>query len=395
MTKYFVPGESHVFIREDDEIFRQGKQADGESTDLKLDQNEKDEKSQSRTGETENPHDKFFRRYFSHPAVIYEFLEFCLDEKCLKVLNPLLENGELKRTSDSFVTADMNDYFSDIIFSLEYEPDEDRTTEAAFLQVRSIKVAFILEHKSYRDRDFIFQLMNYMRSYMEQEYRSRRELTPIIPILISQHSGNSVGLIDLKQEFSQLPEVLKRYQIIFDVIEVKFPSLTAEEISSHMVKLYHLAATLKNVSKPIERMQKIASELVELEKARGKDFMLGKLRELVEYILMVSDLSEKTIRDVINNHIVGGGDIVESTADKLRKEGRKKGRREGLEVGRQEGKEKQLQETLKTLLEKKFSHELSEDFFNLMEAAEREKLLDLRDEMFNIESLEEAKKILE
>ena len=49
MKKYFVPGESHVFIGEDDEIFRQGKQADGESTDLKLDQNDKDEKSQSYT----------------------------------------------------------------------------------------------------------------------------------------------------------------------------------------------------------------------------------------------------------------------------------------------------------------------------------------------------------
>ena len=102
---------------------------------------------------------------------------------------------------------------------------------------------------------------------------------------------------------------------------------------------------------------------------------------------MVSDLSEKTIRDVINKHIVGGGDIVESTADKLRKEGRKK--------GRQEGKEKQLQETLQTQLENKFECELDEEMKKLIKDSERENLLSLRDQIFDIKSLEEAKKILE
>ena len=70
-------------------------------------------------------------------------------------------------------------------------------------------------------------------------------------------------------------------------------------------------------------MEEIAAELAAMSEKSRIEFVRKRLVPVVEYILTVTDLDEKIIREVIEEKLPGGGDIVESTAERLRKEGRK------------------------------------------------------------------------
>ncbi|SDM52599.1 hypothetical protein, partial [Halarsenatibacter silvermanii] len=186
------------------------------------------------------------------------------------------------------------------------------------------------------------------------------------------------GLIDLVDNFADLSRDIKRYQIIFEVVEFKLTDLTWQEISSRMIKIYSLAATMETAEDEIVRLEEIASALAALAEKKRLDFVRRKLVSLSEYILTVTELNEKRIRDIIETKLPGGGDIVESTAERLRKEGRREG----------------MAKTLTTQLKKKFSSELPEDIKQSMEKADREDLIKIRDNIFDIEDMDEVRKLL-
>ena len=79
-------------------------------------------------------------------------------------------------------------------------------------------------------------------------------------------------------------------------------------------------------------VKEIAAELRAMSEKSRIEFVRRKLVPVVEYILTVTDLNEKVIREVIEEKLPGGGDIVESTAERLRKEGKKKGRKDILDL---------------------------------------------------------------
>ena len=79
-------------------------------------------------------------------------------------------------------------------------------------------------------------------------------------------------------------------------------------------------------------VKEIAAELGAMSEKSRIEFVRRKLVPVVEYILTVTDLNEKVIREVIEEKLPGGGDIVESTAERLRKEGKKKGRKDILDL---------------------------------------------------------------
>ena len=126
-------------------------------------------------------------------------------------------------------------------------------------------------------------------------------------------------------------------------------------------------------------VKEIAAELAAMSEKSRIEFVRRKLVPVVEYILTVTELNEKVIREVIEEKLPGGGDIVESTAERLRKEGR----------------EEELVETLQSQLEQKFPSELPEELKEMMENADREDLIKIRDNIFDVESLEEVREILE
>ncbi|MEJ6952284.1 hypothetical protein [Natronospora cellulosivora (SeqCode)] len=79
-----------------------------------------------------------------------------------------------------------------------------------------------------------------------------------------------------------------------------------------------------------------------------------------------------------------------TVADELRKEGEKEGIRKGIE----KGIEKDLKDTVAILLAKKFKLDLPQEMQEKIKNAKKEDLLAIRNNIFEIENLEEVKKII-
>ena len=111
----------------------------------------------------------------------------------------------------------------------------------------------------------------------------------------------------------------------------------------------------------------------------------------MEYILEIKDYDFDIMHDQVNLIIPEGSETFMSTANKLREEGKLDGIKEGMK----EGKKEELIETIISLTTKKlnidsFSPELEKSLYN----AELGTLKIIRDNLLNIESLEDLKKYL-
>jgi flagellar biosynthesis/type III secretory pathway protein FliH len=115
----------------------------------------------------------------------------------------------------------------------------------------------------------------------------------------------------------------------------------------------------------------------------------------MEYILEIKDYDFDIMHDQVNLIIPEGSETFMSTANKLREEGKLDGIKEGMKEGIKEGKKEELIETIINLTTKRlnidsFSPELEKSLYK----AELGTLKIIRDNLLNIESLEDLKKYL-
>jgi len=133
-----------------------------------------------------NPHDKFFKETFSRPEVIRSFLEEYLPDAVSAVLN--LDLLELQK--DSFITAELQEYFSDLLYRC---PLREEGTD--------IFVYLLLEHKSTPERLTPLQLLEYMvRIWLQLTRQGVRQLPEIVPIVV--YHGQSRWRV--AQDFAEL-----------------------------------------------------------------------------------------------------------------------------------------------------------------------------------------------
>ena len=230
----------------------------------------------------QNPHDKFFKSYFYEAKAVRDFVEHVLSREYYSQL----DMSTLEREDRSFITEDLREYFADVIYAVR-------------CRGKQLKLAFILEHKSYRDQNVTFQLIKYMNNYMQREYQEAGKLTPIIPILIYQERDSADSrLVNLEKEFAEYSQDVTKHQIIFEVVEYRLSAFSWKKFSSRILKIFGLAATMSEAEDDLERVEEIAVELAAMSEKSRIEFVRRKLVPAVEYILTVTDLDEQIIREV-------------------------------------------------------------------------------------------------
>ncbi len=101
------------------------------------------------------------------------------------------------------------------------------------------------------------------------------------------------------------------------------------------------------------------------------------VNESIDY----NDLREKSKKIIPER-----SDEIMTIAEKLKKE--------GMKEGMKEGKREELIETVVTLLENKFNQKLSDELIKTIKNADTEDLVTIRNNIFDIESIDEVKKII-
>ncbi|WP_159429748.1 Rpn family recombination-promoting nuclease/putative transposase [Halarsenatibacter silvermanii] len=324
------------------------------------------------------PHDGLFIRALGDAEAAREFIELRLPDK----FQERMKLDTIKSEDTSYVDERFDRFSSDRVFSVELEGGQ------------KAYVAYLFEHKSKMERDTIYQLLKYYMAIWDDKMNEDGDIPLIIPILFyhgredwtapTKLSELIMGETDWAEEI--IPEFECYLYTLEDLVEV-MPGMTVPKLRFYIEVLSIVREKGEIFLELFDEFLKNVSEYV--ERSGEDDFYYS----VYLYVLQDKDAEEEIdsakVIDIARKYEPEGRDRVKTLADELKEEAKQ----EGFEEGKEKGRREELIDTLVTFLEGRFGV-LSEDLEEKIEASSMEDLKKLRENFFNIDSLEEAEEIL-
>lgn len=254
-------------------------------------------------------HDALFRDFFNEKEVAYSFIKEYIPGKITREINL----DSLKIAKDSFIDKEMDRYFTDILYEVEYRD-------------KPLFIYFLFEHKSAEEWFICFQLLKYMVKIWENFLKQKKDaqyLPAIIPMVI-YHGKKKWAIrndfISLFEDTTDLEEYIPDFK--YDLYDISH--LSDEELKG-TVLLKILFMTLKyvfspNLSDKLEDIFKLFGEFSNKTKA------IEYLEILLRYLVSAGDFKMDKLQETITRVIEEGGEIMTTLADRLRQEGIQKGK---------------------------------------------------------------------
>ena len=279
------------------------------------------------------PHDKFFRSTFGQVKVASDFLSNYLPKDLMNII----DMSTLEPQKESFLDENLKQEFSDLLFRV-------------CINDKDSYIYLLFEHKSYRDRMVIFQVLKYMVNIWESKIQADKdkrkqagevnsgdiELPIILPLVVYHDKGEwniKKTLGEMIPSYNELPENLKKYipnfeYLLFDLSE--FPKETVELQSEAMISIKALTRA-RHASR--EEAIEILEEAIDLiHKSKEKDEITYYISACIRYILSVrDDISKEEMHEIAGKISIEGGELVMTIAEKLREEGKELARKEEKE----------------------------------------------------------------
>ncbi|MGA1794656.1 MAG: Rpn family recombination-promoting nuclease/putative transposase [bacterium] len=263
-----------------------------------------------------NPHDKFFKEFFSKEKEAREFLSLYLPEHIKKII----DLSTLSISKDSFIEKELQEYFSDILYKVE-------------IQGQSACIYLLFEHKSYPDALVAFQLLRYMVRIWEQ-LLNQKQIHPAFPLIIPLVIYHGKAKWRIGTQFSHLfsshDPALSPYIPDFTYLLYDLSHLSDDQIKG-AVTLKAFLLLLKYIfhddfRKQFYDMADLFKELA--SKATGMEYLEAFLR----YIISTTDkINEQDIKEILTKTVPQGGDTIMPTiAEKWVQQGIQQGMRQGL-----------------------------------------------------------------
>ena len=330
----------------------------------------------------QNPHDKFFKESFGDVAVAKDFLLHYFPQEVLQVLNL----DTLEPQKDSFLTPELEESFSDLLFKVDICDGE------GYLYL-------LFEHKSYRDKGTTLQLMKYMLEIWEaKRNKERAKELPIIIPLVLYHGQKQwqlpTSLGELLDGYEQLPQAVKVYVPNFQYLLFDLSTYGDEEIqgSVHNRIVYTLLRDMQT-KRGEALIVSILRAFHYLHELQDKQSAVGYIETMLRYIYEVGkDLTKEDMNRMIErleNNELKGSELAMTLAEIWKNEGLQ----QGIQQGMQQGEKQALSRTTQTLLTQKFG-ELPEELKQVINQADMEVLNRIMSNVFTIATLDEVKDYL-
>ena len=307
-----------------------------------------------------NPHDTLFKSLFSDPEFFRDFLKISIGDD----FADNLVAGSYTEEKTDFIGRDLQEYYSDIIYSARVGKTE-------------YQFAFLIEHKSYPDRKVTFQILNYLQKILEKSWSQKKFIQPVLAFLI-YHGESSSKLIDFDAEYSHLPEEIRRDLFGVRIREVNITELNPNAISDNLLYISYLLVSVSRAKDKKAHIEYIFKRMNDIGDLKLQGFLNSNMTSVMSYLLNLTDLPYEELEEIIGKYFSRGVDELKTTADQLREEVRKE----------------ELEETVNKQLESKFKTTLSDNMKKKIKNSSIENLRVIRDRIFEIESLEEAEEIL-
>lgn len=316
------------------------------------------------SGVIKYPHDLLFKRLFSDSEFFKDFLKLNLSED----LADKLDTETFQEIKTDFISKDLKEYYSDIIYSARIGDSE-------------YQFAFLIEHKSYPDRRVTFQIFEYLLKLLEKSWSKKKFIQPVLAFLVYHGEGHS-RLIDFNEEYSHLPGFISQKLLSVEIKEVNINELDPEQISDNLLYISYLLVSINRAENKSKHIEMILKELSDITDRKLQSFVKENIRTIFSYILNVTELSYDLIKNIISRYYSQEVDNMATTAEQLKKE--------GLEEGRKE----ELLESIKLMYKMKFDENISDSLMDNLEKLETEKLQKIRSRIPEMDSVNEIEDIL-
>ena len=281
-------------------------------------------------------HDKIFKIFFQRTSVMRE----CLTTFCPKNVVDTLDLTQLKLQDTNFVTKNLKEHFSDVIYEtyLKDYPDSLRpdTSKKKQKHKKEAKVVLITDHKSSVDSylSLFLQLIKYKYGVLMQDLEEGREPSIVLAIIIN-NGKKPLSTTTFQDCYKFLPESLKEY-----VLQMKLIIVNVQELKREML--------LKMQGSSLLRSLFLSYQVVQSKKE--KDDILNEIfkfmvdnadlqsyfQPILIYLLQESTFKKASIDKTIDYYLTPQqkGKMVASLGHQWLAEGKA----EGITLGKAEGK---------------------------------------------------------
>lgn len=266
--------------------------------------------------ELSNPHDAFFKSLLGRSAVAEEFLRHYLPPE----VTADFDLRTLAQVKDSFITEELQRYFSDLILRVKLRNGAD------------VYVYILLEHKSAPEKWVALQLLGYEVQLWEQMKTAGATSLPLIVPVVIYHgrrrwrvAGNFSALVTgaARAEW-------RRYVPEFEYHLCDLTGYAEAEIAG-AAGLRPGFLVMKNITRRSikRRLGELISDLRNLPEARQAE----QLKPIVRYVMatvkgMTPQLIEEHVRQVLPKQ---AGGVMQTAAEMLIAQGKQQGLQLGSE----------------------------------------------------------------
>lgn len=265
----------------------------------------------------DNLHDRFFKETFSRRRVVAALIDELLPDP----LRQHLRRDTLELSNASFVDEDLGEHWADLVYECEYNAGQP------------LRVALLLEHKSYRHERPHFQLLRYLMNAWQADLKQKRPPRPVIPIVI-YHGAATWTYAPLSSYFEGIDDTLRAYlpEFRYELLDVS--RFSDEQLLHLRDGFLALSAFLLKYSRIQDFLAQTIDTFAALLQNPETTTDEGFLNTVFVYVYKSGDLTADEIVAIFRQASQPITETLMTTAEQLRAEGRE----QGLRAGHQEGK---------------------------------------------------------
>ena len=308
----------------------------------------------------DKPHDSFFKGIFGDVENTRDFLKSYLPKDLVKKID--FDKISISDTEKENVKYKKSYLDLSVLCPINGKPS---------------KIYIIFEHKSYKDKLTLIQILSYCLVMWEKEINdNKKKLTPIIPFIF-YHGKPKSGFHTNFRDYFDVADDLKKYLLNFEMILFDTAKITDDEIKKDVYNMFLASALLlmKNIHKKPDDMKYLFRYIINLDDER--EFILWR------YIVTKRDMSEKKFDEIM---VEIKGEKMKSMAEVLEKRGEIRGEKKG----ELKGELKVFYKNIKSVLKKQFDEVGEKIFLTIQKIKNPEKLEKIFDKLLVIN---DAKKL--
>ncbi len=261
----------------------------------------------------DNLHDRFFKETFSRRRVVAALIDELLPSDLRQRLRP----DTLELSNASFVDEDLGEHWADLVYECEYEAGQ------------TVRVALLLEHKSYRPERPHFQLLRYLMNAWQADLKQKRPPRLVIPIVI-YHGTATWTYAPLSSYFEGIgiDDTLRAYLPEFQYELLDVSRFSDEQILQLRDGFLALSAFLLKYSRIQDFLAQTIDTFAALLQNPETTTDEGFLNTVFVYVYKSGDLTVDEIVAIFRQASQPITERIMTTAEQLRAEGRQEGKLE-------------------------------------------------------------------